>query len=230
MRLIGAGTRAGFEYTIRETFWTVPNVITVVRFLLIPLFIWFVAQGENMSAFGVLALLSSTDWVDGYIARRFDQMSTVGQWLDPLADRLSMVLVALTLVAFGIAPVWLVLAIAIPDLVLFINAMVLFRGSPELRVSLLGKIRTACLMIGAPLILLGHTRQLEHTHLALVAEVFLAVACALHVVAAVDYFVQAHRKARGLRAQGSAPTHRTEWALGPLHQQSGGHQEMSRQS
>ncbi|MCP6768684.1 CDP-alcohol phosphatidyltransferase family protein, partial [Klebsiella pneumoniae] len=87
MRLIGAGTRADIDYVVTDRFWTVPNVITLVRFCLVPFFVWLVFTQQYLAAFIVLAVLSCTDWVDGYIARRFNQISTVGQWLDPMADR-----------------------------------------------------------------------------------------------------------------------------------------------
>lgn len=213
MRLIGAGAREGFEYTLRDTFWTVPNVVTVCRFLLVPVFILLVAQGQYMAAFWVLAVLGSTDWVDGFIARRFDQMSTVGTWLDPLTDRLSLTIVTLTLVVFDIAPVWVVLAVVIPDVVLFLNALLLFKGSPELPVSMMGKFRTAGLLIGAPLILLAQTPGLNGTMLIYVAEATLAAGCLMHIIASVDYLVQAHMKARRLRREGIEPRDREQWSL-----------------
>ncbi|GAB3187852.1 CDP-alcohol phosphatidyltransferase family protein [Nesterenkonia suensis] len=212
MRFIGAGTREGFEYTLHETFWTVPNVITIVRFLLLPVFVWLVAEGSYMAAFWVLAVLSSTDWVDGYIARRFDQLSVIGQWLDPLADRLSLMIVTFTLVLFQVAPLWVVLAVIIPDMVLLLNALLLFRGSPELKVSVLGKIRTACLLIGAPLILLARTPQLDDAVWVLTAELVLAAGCLMHIAASIDYLVKAHGKARQLRREGIRPRDRARWA------------------
>ncbi|GAA1172220.1 CDP-alcohol phosphatidyltransferase family protein [Nesterenkonia xinjiangensis] len=212
MRFIGAGTREGFEYTLHETFWTIPNVITVVRFLLLPVFFWLVADGAYLAAFWVLAVLSSTDWVDGYIARRFDQLSVIGQWLDPLADRLSLMIVTITLVVFSVAPLWVVLAVVIPDLVLLLNVVVLFKGSPQLTVSVLGKIRTACLLVGAPLILLARTPQLEDTVLTLTAELVLAAGCLMHIAASIDYLVKAHGKARQLRRRGIRPRDRALWA------------------
>ena len=211
MRFVGAGTREGFEYTLHETFWTVPNVVTVVRLLLIPIFMWFVAEGSYLTAFWVLALLSGTDWVDGYIARRFDQLSTVGRWLDPLADRVSMTLVTLTLVVFSVAPLWVVLAVAIPDLILFITFAVLFKGDPHWPSTLLGKIRTACLMLGAPLILLASTPGLVDTMLRTTAELLLAAGCLMHIAASIDYLVKARRKARQLRSRGIRPRDRTRW-------------------
>lgn len=213
MRLIGAGTREGFEYTVRETFWTVPNVITVLRFLLVPVFVLCVARAEYLTAFWVLAALSATDWVDGFIARRFDQMSTVGLWLDPLADRLALIIVTVTLVGFGVAPVWALPAILIPDLLLFVNALVLFKGSPELPVTVLGKVRTACLLVATPLILLAQTDELGGGAFPIVAESVLAAGCLMHILASADYFVQAHLKARRLRRDGVTPRDRAQWAV-----------------
>lgn len=212
MKVIGAGAREGFEYTVRDTFWTVPNVVTVCRFLLVPVFVLLVAQGSYLAAFWILAALGSTDWVDGFIARRFDQMSVVGTWLDPLTDRLSLSIVTLTLVVFGIAPPWVVLAVVIPDAILFLNAVLLFRGSPELPVSLIGKFRTAGLLVGTPLILLAHAPGLSGTILVYIAEAILAAGCLMHIVASADYLVHAHAKARRLRREGIAPRSRDQWS------------------
>lgn len=197
--MIGAGTREGFEYTIHEVFWTVPNAITVVRFLLIPVFVWLVAQGQYMAAFWVLVVLSGTDWIDGYIARRFDQMSRVGQWLDPLADRLSLIIATATLAIFDVVPPWVVLAIVIPDVLLSINTYVLFKGPPDLKVTLLGKIRTACLLTGLPLALLGTTPSMNQSPLPSVSEVLLALGAGMHIIASADYFIKAQLKARTQR-------------------------------
>lgn len=205
MRLIGAGTQDGFEYTVRETFWTVPNIITVLRFPLIPIFVWLVAQGEYLAAFWVLAVLSSTDWIDGYIARRFDQMSTVGQWLDPVADRLALIIVSATLVGFDVIPLWVLLAVVIPDLVLSVNTYLLFKGPPPLKVTVLGKIRTACLLVGLPLALLGSTGMLRESLVPALAVALLALGSGLHIIASVDYFIKARQTAARLRREQAHP-------------------------
>ncbi|MCH8559755.1 MULTISPECIES: CDP-alcohol phosphatidyltransferase family protein [unclassified Nesterenkonia] len=205
MRLIGAGTQDGFEYTMRETFWTAPNIVTVLRALLIPVFVWLVAQDQYMAAFWVLVVLSSTDWIDGYIARRFDQMSTVGQWLDPLADRLALITVSATLATFGIVPIWVVLAVVIPDLILSVNTYLLFKGPPPLKVTLLGKLRTACLLIGLPLALLGSTGMLREGLIPDIAFVLLALGAAMHIIASIDYFIKARREAARLRGEQARP-------------------------
>jgi cardiolipin synthase (CMP-forming) len=212
MRLIGAGTRDDIEYVVTDRFWTVPNVITVLRFCLVPVFVRLVFTEQHAAAFIVLAVLSSTDWVDGYIARRFNQISTVGQWLDPVADRLSLAVVAITLVAAGIAPLWLVLCLIVPDLVLAVAAVALFRGSPELEVTVLGKIRTALLLVGTPLLLLAQVPGLAEGPLEMVANILLFLGCAGHIWAAGDYLVGCVRKHRSLTARGVDPHDRAGWS------------------
>lgn len=199
MRFVGAGFRKDIEYRVLDTFWTLPNVVTLVRFLLVPLFVWLVAVHEYAWATAVLAFLGSTDWVDGYLARRLNQISRVGTWLDPLADRLSLFIVAATFTVAGLAPLWFVYAVIVPDVVLVVNALILFRGSPELPVTLLGKLRTAVLMAATPLVLLSRVPGLDGGPLGAVATVLLATGAALHVAASAGYLVQAHRKAAARR-------------------------------
>jgi cardiolipin synthase len=196
VRIIGAGTRDDIHYVERHTFWTAPNLITLARFLLVPVFVSLVAAHHYVWAFWALAVLFSTDWVDGYVARRFNQISSVGKWLDPLADRLALIIVAATYVIFHVAPAWFVWAILIPDLALFFNALFLFKGSPELPVSILGKVRTAFLMLAAPLLLLAQANFSWAPALHAVCTVLLAVGSLLHVAASVGYLIAAQRKAR----------------------------------
>ncbi|GAA1364511.1 CDP-alcohol phosphatidyltransferase family protein [Arthrobacter rhombi] len=203
MKLIGAGGRDDIDYRVLTTFWTVPNLITVLRFGLVPVFVWLVVSDHYAWATLVLVVLGATDWIDGYAARRLNQISTVGQWLDPVADRLALTVVAIVFVADGIAPAWLVYSIVIPDIVLIINAWVLFRGNPNLAVSNLGKIRTALLLVGTPLLLLSQVEAAESAVLEGLAIVMLAIACLLHIVAAVFYFRLARRKARTLESGGT---------------------------
>lgn len=200
MRIIGAGTREDHEYRELHTFWTVPNLITVLRFLAVPLFVWLVVRGDYLEATIVLAVLGSTDWVDGYIARRFDQISSVGKWLDPLADRLAMIVVAVTFFATGIAPLWLLLVLVIPDAILLVYALVLFRGIPDLPVTYIGKIRTALLLAGTPLLLLHRALEPGHEWLQVLAYVLLVLGCLGHLMAWWGYMRAARLKHRTLRS------------------------------
>jgi cardiolipin synthase len=187
IRLIGAGTRPGRTLTVMDTFWTVPNVITVLRFLGVPLFVAFIVGEDYGPAFITLVVVGSTDWVDGYLARRLNQVSRVGQWLDPVADRLALIVVAVTFVVQGIAPAWLVLAIVVPDAILIVNALVLFHGSPNLPVSNVGKIRTALLLLGAPLLLLQRVPGFDYGWLSTTGNAVLFLGCVGHLIAAVGY-------------------------------------------
>ena len=187
IRLIGAGTRPGRTLTVVDTFWTVPNLITVLRFLGVPLFVAFIVREDYGPAFITLVVVGSTDWVDGYLARRLNQVSRVGQWLDPVADRLALIVVAVTFVVNGIAPAWLVLSIVIPDAILIVNALVLFHGSPDLPVSNVGKIRTALLLLGAPLLLLQRVPGFDYSWLSTTGNAVLLLGCVGHLIAAVGY-------------------------------------------
>ena len=86
--------------------WTVPNAISVARLLLVPVFAWLIVAGHDLAALAVLAVAGFSDWLDGVIARRFDQSSRLGAMLDPAADRLY-ILVTLVLLA------WLALLIPV---------------------------------------------------------------------------------------------------------------------
>ncbi len=193
IRLIGAGGKPGRPAAELDTFWTVPNILTVVRFLGVPLFVLFVVQRDYAAAVITLVLLGSTDWVDGYIARRFGQVSSVGKWLDPLADRTALIVVAVTFVVDGVAPAWLVWAIVLPDIVLITNALILFRGRLRLPVSTIGKIRTALLLVGSPLLLLQRVEGFDQPWLEVTANVLLILGCIGHVIAFFGYFIAAHR-------------------------------------
>ena len=193
IRLIGAGGKRGQAPAELNTFWTVPNIITVVRFLGVPLFVMFIVQREYAAAVITLVLLGSTDWIDGYIARRFGQVSSVGKWLDPVADRTALIVVAVTFVVDGVAPAWLVWAIVIPDAILIINVLILFRGRLRLPVSNIGKIRTALLLVGSPLLLLQRVEGFDQMWLEITANVLLILGCIGHVIAFYGYFTASHR-------------------------------------
>lgn len=209
MRLIGAGRRDDIDYVVTDRFWTVPNILTLLRFGLVPVFVVLVASERHLAAFIVLAVLSSTDWVDGYIARRFNQISTTGQWLDPLADRISLIVVAVTLVVTGIAPWWLAVGIIVPDLILAGAALVMFGGSPELEVSVLGKVRTAFLLAGAPALLLAEVPGLDRGLITGIASALLILGCLGHLGATADYLRQCVLTHRQLRAAGLDPRDRS---------------------
>lgn len=197
MRLFGAGERAGSPYAERDAFWTVPNVLTMVRFCGVPLFIWLIVRHDYGAAVVVLVVLGGTDWVDGYIARRFNQASRIGRVMDPAADRLALLAAAVTLVVAGLAPLWLAAALIIPDIVLLVTSLLLFHGHPDLPVSRLGKLRVALLLVGTPLLLLAHVRGMPLDSLRAVALFLLVLGCIGHWIASARYLRAMFVKHRG---------------------------------
>ncbi|KRF11567.1 CDP-diacylglycerol--glycerol-3-phosphate 3-phosphatidyltransferase [Nocardioides sp. Soil797] len=138
--------------------WTVPNLLSLGRLLGVPLFLWLVlGPEEDAWALGVLMLSGFTDWLDGFLARRLDQRSALGEILDPVADRLYILAVVFGLAMRDIIPWWLALLLPLRDL--FLWGLVPFlrtRGYSALPVHFLGKAATFNLLYAFPLLLLGH--------------------------------------------------------------------------
>ena len=137
--------------------WTVPNALSILRLLGVPLFLWLVLGPEADGwALAVLAASGVTDYLDGYLARRLDQASKLGEVLDPVADRLYILAVVIGLAFRDIIPWWM--AIALPARDAFLWCLVPFlrtRGYSALPVHYLGKAATFNLLYAFPLLLLG---------------------------------------------------------------------------
>ena len=173
---------------------TIPNIITIVRLVVLtPLFVVLAAQGRVTAAVVTLVVLGITDWADGFIARRWDQVSELGKTLDPLADRLGMGAVIITLAVTGSAPWWMLALVIVPDVVLACGMLFLLVTRrfplPELEVNFLGKARTAQLIAALPLLLLASSDQ--GGPLWTVAYLISAAGCVGHTAAAVSYAWQA---------------------------------------
>lgn len=134
---------------------TWPNALSALRLLLVPIFLWLILIDENVLAFSVLAISSFTDWLDGFLARKLNQMSRLGQLLDPAADRL-FILASLVGLAFtDKVPWWLVVSVVARDLLLFFTLPFLAQvGYGPLPVNYTGKAGTFALLYAFPLMLL----------------------------------------------------------------------------
>ncbi|HKU11375.1 MAG TPA: CDP-alcohol phosphatidyltransferase family protein [Sinomonas sp.] len=202
MRMFGAGSRPGRPLVHQHRVLTVPNVLTVVRFMGVPLFMWLVLGPREYGwAVLVLAIMGCTDWVDGYVARRFNQMSELGRVLDPAADRLALLAVALTLVLAGVVQWWYLVALVVPDIVLGTASFFYFHNHPDLPVSRIGKVRTAFLLFGTPLLVLSKLPIAGAAGYLVIAWVFLALGLVGHWVAAYNYFWAIVRKGQGVRSE-----------------------------
>ena len=137
---------------------TVPNAVTLVRLLLVPVCAYLLATGRYGWGLVLTAVVGSTDWVDGWLARRFGQVSRVGQLLDPLADRLLIAAVAIALVVRGVVPWQAAVLLVARDLVLLAGWPLLRRrGIEPPEVIFLGKAATLVLLFALPILTLGAT-------------------------------------------------------------------------
>lgn len=131
---------------------TVPNLISFGRLLCIPWFLWLLlAQGERVAAAILLAVLGATDWVDGWIARRYDQGSELGKVLDPVADRVLLIAAGVALLIDGSMPVWVGVLVLAREAVISVAVLWLAAaGAKRIDVQWVGKAGTLALMFALP--------------------------------------------------------------------------------
>lgn len=180
----------------REDWLTVPNVITVARLLLlIPISSLLITDRLPVLTAVLLLIFGMTDWVDGFTARRLNQVSRVGEVLDPIADRLGVAVIAIVLVASGYLPDWVAYCIVLTDLTL---AVIYLLSTTRYRppVSRLGKTRTAVLMAGLPLTVFGRIPGLGF--IGTIGVLAASVGAVLHAVTGCTYawaIIRANRQA-----------------------------------
>jgi cardiolipin synthase len=138
---------------------TLPNALSMLRLAGVPLFLWFMlGPHADLLAFAVLVVSGISDFLDGMLARRWAQVSRIGQLLDPLADRLYTLAIVVAFVIRDIIPWWLAAVLVARDVVLAATLPVLRRygyGPPQ--VHFLGKAATFNLLIAFPFLLLAST-------------------------------------------------------------------------
>jgi cardiolipin synthase len=135
---------------------TVPNILSFLRLLMVPIFLIFIIIGADLSALIILVISSATDFVDGQVARRFNQVSRLGQLLDPAADRLFILAALVGLVIRDVIPWWLLVGIFARDVMLAVLGIVLANhGYGPLPVHHLGKIATFSLLFALPVLMTG---------------------------------------------------------------------------
>ena len=135
---------------------TIPNLLSLFRLLLIPVFLILLVNAQYIWALIVLVGSSLTDFVDGYVARHFNQVSRVGQLLDPAADRLFIFSTLIGLAWTGFIPWWLAGVIFAREFLLLIVGVILANyGYGPLPVHHLGKMGTFALLTAMPLLVLG---------------------------------------------------------------------------
>jgi cardiolipin synthase len=168
----------------------------VVRLCCIPLFLWLLFGAEDRSSAAyLLAVLGATDWVDGYVARRFHQVSTLGKVLDPTADRLLLAVGVIGIAIDGSVPIWIaVLTIARETLVGGATLVLAALGARRIDVTWFGKAGTFGLLCAYPLFLGSHAEDLGWEDLAgVLAWVCVIPGLVFSYVAAAGYVPLARR-------------------------------------
>jgi cardiolipin synthase (CMP-forming) len=188
--------------TETDRIWTIPNALSVLRLLGVPLFLWLLlGPHQDGWALVILAVSGFTDWLDGVLARKLNQMSRFGALLDPLADRLYILATMVGLVLRHVIPWWLAALIIGRDVIVGLALPVLRKagyGPPE--VHYLGKAATFCLLYAFPLLLIGTYSGTAADIAQPAAWAFTIWGTALYVYAGVVYLAQAVGIVRTARA------------------------------
>jgi cardiolipin synthase len=181
---------------------TAPNVITMVRLLCIPLFLWLLfVKREQTAAAILLAVLGATDWVDGFVARRYGQVSTLGKVLDPTADRLLVGTAVISVMVYGAVPLWFGIATIAREVL--VSAMVVLLaslGAARIDVLWVGKAGTFGLMFAYPTFLLAYGGAGWQAPITVIAYVTGITGLVLAWIAAWSYIGPARKALRDGRA------------------------------
>ena len=171
--------------------WTIPNLISVLRLVAIPWFPWLLLHDDKPIAAGILlAILGATDWVDGYIARRFDQGSKFGKIIDPVADRVLLIAGAVALLIDGAVPRWVGILVLVREAIISIATVSLAAsGARRIDVQWVGKAGTLALMFALPMFLWLDTTSpgLGHDVLAVITWTFTIAGLVLSYYATAGY-------------------------------------------
>jgi cardiolipin synthase (CMP-forming) len=180
---------------------TLPNLLSLLRILLIPVFVLLLlGDGTEAAGLALLAAVVATDWVDGYIARHTGQVSNVGKILDPVADRLALIAALVALVVRDAFPLWAALLVIARDVVILLAGVVLLvRYRIRLDVRWVGKAGTFGLMCAIPLVAWGNFGLVFHDFALAFGWLVFVPAIALYYLAAVLYGVDVVRALRATR-------------------------------
>jgi cardiolipin synthase (CMP-forming) len=188
----------------RPRLLTVPNVLSLLRLASVPVFVILFATSREEAAVILYAVGAISDFLDGFIARRTHSVTELGKLLDPLADRIFIVALAVSLVAREVLPLWLALVVIARDvLVLSLFPALEGRGIERIRVNFVGKTATASLLAGLTVLAWSETTFAGSAEATPLGMAFVGVGAILYWVAGALYAREAIRKIHALRTRGS---------------------------
>jgi cardiolipin synthase len=174
----------------RDNIYTIPNLVSILRLGAVPIFVWLLIGEERpLAAAILLAILGATDWVDGWVARTFNQESELGKVLDPTADRIMFLVAVFTMMIDGSVSLWFGLLTLIREGRVAIAALILGAlGARALKVTWVGKTSSFGLMFAFPLFLFSASvTGTQSTIYEILAYVIGIPSLALHYFAAFGY-------------------------------------------
>ena len=173
------------EHIRRDKIVNIPNCLTLIRIALLPVVVWRFRKGDSMGALIVYLLAMLTDAVDGFIARRYNQVTALGKLLDPLADKLSLVTLIALFVADGQIPLWLMGIILLKEVAMVVGGAVALKRGIVVYALPIGKITTVAFITSIVVRFLGWRMS---------ADVLLGVSVVLSMVALVWYSLDLMKK------------------------------------
>jgi cardiolipin synthase len=178
---------------------TIPNLMSFVRLAAVPVFVWLFVSGRETEGWILFAIVAWSDFFDGFIARRFDQVTELGKILDPVADRVLIVALTFVLVERDALPWGLAAAIILRDVLIVAIAPVLERkGMQRMSVNFVGKSATAALLTGLSLLAYAETTMWEADVSDGIGLWFVVLGAVLYWVAALLYAREAGRRLRAM--------------------------------
>ena len=167
------------------TLFTIPNYITFLRILLIPVYIYYFIQGNIFAAAVFFALSAVTDFLDGFIARKFNLESKIGKLLDPLADKLTIISILLVMIYLNIIPHFLSLIILTREIFILLSGIITyFFGLNFINPSFIGKFSIALLYLAIALKLL---------HINCFGNFLFYLVIPINIFSAADYTIRAYK-------------------------------------
>lgn len=162
----------------------IPNILTIFRMCLIPVYIIAFAIGGESKNFAAIIFITAsvTDVLDGYIARKYNMSTKTGQLLDPLADKLMQLTVVISLLIAKILPVWFVIILAVKECLMITGGIYLYSKKTFVRSNIFGKLNTVILFLAMVIMLFAHANHTTTT-------VVLAISAASNIASIGSYLL-----------------------------------------
>ncbi len=171
-----------------DRIWTIPNVISFIRLLTVPVFLWLLITSNDGPALTILIIATTSDFIDGMIARNFNQVSRLGMYLDPMSDRLFIAASVIGLAIRGLIPIPLLAIVLARDVLLLTVVLVRrLRIADFPRVTFVGKTATFVLFTAFPVIVLGTVWTSSPVPLEFIGWLLGGVGAGIYWVAGIGY-------------------------------------------